>query len=303
MTKDGALLEPAEAKTLSKRLYPLADECPSIWDELDKSGYGAPARIVREAHRELAGNAERYDQVSRYWIEYAKERLAGLIGPMDILRGRLAKVSAYRSELLDKLRADAKAGLLKGDGPIVSPQIEPTIKRYIELMPDDPFRVVVKDRIRAAQRAAAIAAHLHEVPDYSKFNSKQKYALLIERYLADLEPAGFTLDPHRKHGVVFRKIIARGQWAFVFVDESQDDLDGGRLSTQLAITLPQKAVIPGSLPLGAAATFSPSDLVPGFGAVCWFDASSYAQLCLACDANSFLAKSLASRVDMLLSRN
>lgn len=300
MTKDGALLAPREARALSERLYPLGDECPSIWDELDRSGYGEPARIVREAHRELAGSAEKYEQVTRYWVEYAKERLAGLVGPMDILRGRLTKVSAYRSELLDRLRADAKAGRLKSEGPIVSPQIEPTIKRYIELLPDDPFRVPVRERIRAAQKAAVAAAKLHELPEFSK-NSKQKYELLIERYRADLEPAGFTLDSHRKHGVVFRRIIANGQWAFVFVDESRDGMDGGQLFPHMAITLPKKAVLPGALPLSAVATFSPADLVPGFGAVCWFDASSYAQLCLACDANSFLAKSVASRIDKLLS--
>ncbi len=301
MTKDGAQLAPSEARALSGRLYQLGDDCPSLWDELDKSEYGAPARVVREAHRELAGSADKYERVTRYWVEYAKERLAGLVGPMDILRGRLTKASAYRSELLDRLRADAKAGRLKSEGPIVSPQIEPTIKRYIELMPDDPFRAAVKDRIRAAQKAAAVAAQLREFPEFSKKSAKQKYALLIERYLADLEPAGFTLDSHRTHGVVFRKTIANDQWAFVFVDESQDGMDGGQLFPHMAITLPKKAVLPGSLPLSAAATFSPADLVPGFGAVCWFDASSYAQLCLACDANSFLAKSVASRIDKLLS--
>lgn len=301
MTKNGALLAPSEARALSERLYLLGDDCPSIWDELDKSGYGAPARIVREAHRELAGNAEKYGQVTHYWVEYAKERLAGLVGPMDILRGRLTKVSAYRSELLDRLRADAKAGRLKSDGPIVSPQIEPTVKRYIELMPDDSLRATVKERIRAAQKAAAVAAQLRELPDFSKKSLKEKYALLTDRYLADLEPAGFTLDSHRKHGLVFRRIIANGQWVFVFVDESRDGMDGGQLFPYMAITLPKKAVLPGSLPLSAAATFSPADLVPGFGAVCWFDASSYAQLCLACDANSFLAKSVASRIDKLLS--
>jgi hypothetical protein len=301
MTKDGGLLGLGEARMLSERLYPLGDHCPSIWDELDKSGYGAPARIVREAHRELAGDAEKYDQVTRYWVEYAKERLAGLVGPMDILRGRITKVSAYRSELLDRLRADAKAGRLKSEGPIVSPQIEPTIKRYIELLPDDPLRVAVKERIRAAQKTAAAAVQLRELAEFSKKSSKQKYGLLIERYLADLEPAGFTLDSHRKHGVVFRRIIANGQWAFVFVDESQDGIDGGQLFTHMAITLPKKAVLPGALPLSAAATFSPADLVPGFGAICWFDANSYAQLCLSCDANSFLAKSVSDHIDKLLS--
>jgi len=302
MTKQNALLAPSEARALSEQLYLLGEQCPSIWDELEKSGYGEPAHIVHEELRELAGSPEKYDQLTRYWIEYAKERLAGLAGPMDILRGRLPKISAYRSDLLETLRAHVKAGRLKSEGSIVSPQIEPTLKRYIELLPDDPFRVAVAERIRGARKSAVSRLGLRELPAFPAMNANAKYDLLIERYQANLEPAGFTLDSHRKHGIVLRRLTSDSRWALVFVDESRDGVEGGQLDTRMAITLPKKAVLPGALPLGSAATFSPTDLVPGFGAACGFDKHSYAQLCLACDANSFLAKSIFARVNRLLLR-
>lgn len=300
MTRHAVPLTLEEARLLSERLYPLGDDCPRIWDELDDSGLGEPARVVREAHRELAGTNERYEQVERYWVEFAKERLAGLVGPMDILRGQLTEASAYRSPLLDNLRAEAKAGRLKSEGPIYSPQIEPTIKRYVELMPDDPMRISMKERIRGAQKKAATSARLPELPGFAKMDKSRKYALLIERYLAGLKPAGFVLDSQPKQGAVFRRIVGGGRWAFVLVDESWDGIDGGQLVPRMAITAPARAVVPGYLPSSAAATFSPGDLVPGFGAICWYEASSYAQLCLACDAVSFLAERLASRIDKLL---
>lgn len=300
MLKDGALLSFDEARALSARLYRLAEQCEQIWDELDESGYGRPARIFREALRQLAGDDETYKQVVLYWIEFAKERLAGLVGPMDVLGGDIPKVAAYRSRFLETLRRNAKVGLLKSTGPIVSPQIEPTVKRYVEMLPDDPFKKGVMERIKSERQEAATMLRLQERAEFPALSAKERYELLVKRYSDNLQSAGFRLDSHRKHGVVYRRTTADGRWAFVLIDESRDGMDGGRLDTRMAITLPKKAILPGAVAMTAAATFSPVDLVPGFGGVCGFDRRSYAELCLACDANSQLAKSVYVRLNELL---
>lgn len=300
LLRQGALLSFDEARLLSARLYHLAEQCPEIWNELDNSGHGLAARVFRDAIRQLAGDDKTYDQVVRYWIEYAKERLAGLIGPMDILSGDIPKLSAYRSQLLEELRRNARAGCLKSAGPIASPQIEPTVKRYVEMLPDDPLKKVVLERIKSARREATKALHLQERDDFLALSVRERYELLIERYSSNLQPAGFRLDSHRKHGVVYRRTTDDGRWVFVLVDESRDGMDGGRLETRMAITLPSKAILPGAEALSAAATFSPVDLVPGFGGVCGFDRRSFAELCLACDANAQLARSVYVRLNRLL---
>lgn len=302
MLKDGALLSFDEARALSARLYRLGECCPRIWDELDKSGYGLPARAFREAIRELAGDEQTYERVVLYWIEYAKERLAGLVGPMDLLSGEIPNVAAYRSPLLEELRRETKMGLRKSAGPITSPQIEPTLKRYVEMLPDDPFKAELMERVKRARREAARVLGLQERGDVPALTAKERYDLLVERYSSNLTSSGFGLDSHRKHGIVYRQATSDGRWAFVFIDESRDGMDGGRLETRMAITLPKKAVLPGAVAMTSVATFSPGDLVPGFGYICGFDRRSYAELCLACDANAELAKSIYLRLNEMLIR-
>lgn len=300
MAASGSLITEQDAPELSRRLFRLGDQQEEIFAELEQAGYGRPAAIVREAHEELAASADRRSQLRAYWREYAKERLAGLAGPMNVLRGDLPRVTAYRSDLLAKLRADALAGRLISESPIASPQIEPTVKRYVEMLPDDPFKRRVNDEIKGAHQKGVEGLKLREMPEFAGRNARARYELLIDRYLADLEPAGFKLDSHRKTGLVFRRLTSDGRFAFLFVDESQVGLEGGMLYTRFALTLPKKAVQPSSLPLSVVASFSAEDVVPGFGAVCWFARTSYAQFCLAADANAFLAQMMYERVNALL---
>jgi hypothetical protein len=300
MANDSAVLPFNEAQALSEQLHTLGEQCASIWAELSENGYGEPSSIIREAHLELAQKNGDREQLLQYWVEYAKERLAALVGPMDIVGGQIPKVSAYKSPLLTRLRNEAKAGRLKSRGPIVSPQIEPTVKRYVELLPDDPLRLAVAERVRAARRRAVRTLGLEDLPDFADLSAKARYELLLKRYQSSLEPTGFTMDSHRRYGAVFRKITTDQRWAILMVDESREGVEGGRLDTRMAITLPKKAVLPGSIHLSAAATFSPIDLVPGFGATCTFDRTSFAEFCFATDANSFLARSVSSRIEKLL---
>lgn len=249
----------------------------------------------------MAGSAEAYARVERYWLESAKERLAGLSGPMNILKGQLPPTSAYRSVYLDELRADAAAGRLKSDSPIVSPQIEPTVKRRFERMPDSPealslHHAVMEERSRAARRLS-----LASPPDYERMSEEQRYVLLLDRYRGSLEPAGFALDSHRRQGSIFRKRTSSGEFDFLFVDTSKDRTTLGLLDTAFALVGPRKAVLPSALSLSALATIPSDCLVPEFRVANGFDKDSYAELCLACDANCLLARTLFRRVDDLLS--
>jgi hypothetical protein len=296
----GALISDDEARHLSSRLYPLGDQWQEICAELEASGYGAPSLVRRNAIESLAATEEGRARLHAYWREWARERLAGLTGPMSILRGKYPHVSAYRSELMALLRADLAAGKIKSEGPIVSPQIEPSLKRIIERGPDDPGAKWLHEEIKKTAQQAASALHLAERPDFAKQDASERYALLIERYRASLEPAGFTLDSHRRTGLMFRKLTSDKRWAFLLADQSKDDVDTGSLSPSFALTLPKKAVLPSAASLNAVATFSPDDIVPCFRTSCAFAKDSYAQFCLAADSIAFLAKTVYERVDRLL---
>ena len=295
----GALITDEVAKDLSSRLALLGDQWQEISAELEVAGYGTPAKEDRATIEALAATEEGRSRLHAYWREWAKERLAGLVGPMNILSGKYPPTSAYRSELIAALRADAIAGKLKSEGAFVSPQIEPTLKRYVE---SSAYTLKQKrnDDIKKARQQAASALCLPEDTGFGKLNEGERYEILLRRYRAVFEPAGFTLDSHRKTGLVFRKPTSDARWTFLVVDESRDGVDTGMLSPSFALTLPKKAVLPEVLSLCSVATFSPDDLVPRFRASCIFERDSYAQFCLAADSIAFLVMVVYRRLDALL---
>lgn len=289
-----------EAKLLSRQLYPLGDQVSDICAELDRAGYGIPASVIRHELEVLADSKERAQQLRLYWSEYAKERIAGLVGPMNVLAGKLPDIAAYRSALLANLRSRATASGTRSDSPIVSPQIEPTMKRYVELMPDDPVALRINAAVKQARQTATRELALPELQEFTLLPAKARYDLLIDRYSAALIPAGFTLDPHRKTGIVFRRPTSDGRWSFLFVDESRCGVEVGMLSVKFGLTLPKRAVVPKALSSSAVATFAPDDIVPGFAAVRGFATPSYAEFCLAADACAYLVQTLYERVNAIL---
>ena len=297
---NGALITDEIARDLSARLALLGDQWQEICEELDTAGFGTVAATDRASLYTLAASEADRLRLSAYWREWAKERLAGLVGPINILRGKYPKTSAYRSELIAALRNDASSGKLKSEGPIVSPQFEPTFKRYIEMLASDPIAQQFNENRNKSRRQAALLRYPAENPEFTRLGESARYDVLIERYRMVLEPAGFKLDSHRKTGLVFRKLTSDKRWAFLLVDESRDGVETGSLSPTFALTLPKKAVLPSAASLNAVATFSPSDLVPRFHVSCSFERDSYAQFCLAADSISFLATAVYRRLDALL---
>jgi hypothetical protein len=89
---------------LSKALLALAVQTREIWAESERANYAYPVVSNRRALAEFAGSAHAYEEMEEYWVEYAKERLAALRGPLDLLSGTLPQDTIYRSPLLERLR-------------------------------------------------------------------------------------------------------------------------------------------------------------------------------------------------------
>jgi hypothetical protein len=193
----GGLIPAGAALLLSQQLFMLADQWPELCLELETAGYGVPSRVERDAIEALAATDEARIRLRAFWREWGRERLAGLAGPMNILRGRYPPVTAYRSLLIAELRDELATGKIVSEGSIVSPQIEPTLKHYIERPPDCSAARQLSEEIKQARQQAASTLHLLENSAFTKLGAGARYELLIERYRMALEPAGFTLDSHR----------------------------------------------------------------------------------------------------------
>jgi hypothetical protein len=296
----GALVSDEDAWWLSERLALLADQADEISEELLAAGYGTPAAADRDAISALAATSEERSRLDAYWREWAKERLAALAGPVDILRGKYPKSAAYRSSLMAELRKNAAAAPSNPCAALSSPQIEPTLKRYIEGPPAGPAFQRALEQTKMARQQAVAALHLVERPDFAGLAADAKYQMLLERYASTLEPAGFKLDSSRKASLVFRKISRDKRWAFIFVDASRGEVEFGKLSPRFALTLPRKAILADALALNAVATFLPEDIIPRFRASCGFRPDSYAEFCLAADTVANLARIVFRRLDSLL---
>lgn len=292
------LLDNENAVELSKRLALFGEQWFDICAELANAGYGVAAAVERAAIEEVAQTNEGRARLHAYWREWAKERLAGLTGPIDILRGGYSNVSAYRSTLLQTLREESSR--IIADGKLISPQIEPTLKRYIETSCDEPDAKLTHARIKQAKEQAVSSLHLAECADFSRFSENVKYRMLFERYRLNLQPAGFIPATPRNDGLVFRKLTTDKRWMFALVDVAGKDAAQGMLYPMFALTLPEVKLIPGALPSSAVATFSPEDIVPRFRASRLFDRNSYAEFCLTIDTISALTQIVYARLNRVL---
>jgi hypothetical protein len=196
----GALISDKDAWWVSERLALLGGQMDEICEELLAAGYGKPAAADRAAISALAATQEERSRLHAYWREWAKERLAALAGPVDIYRGKYPMCSAYRSTFLADLRNRAAELHSSSHGAFLSPQIEPTLKRYIESLPNDPARQRANEQTKLARQHAVDALHLVERPDFMGLTAGAKYQLLLERYVSSLKADGFKLDSSRKGG-------------------------------------------------------------------------------------------------------
>jgi hypothetical protein len=102
-----SVLSEQEVQWLSASLTGLANTLESIWNDMAVAGYGGPGAVVRGAQETLAQTPESRERLKSYWTEHAKERLAALADPVNVLRGKFPDFCTYRSAFMSQLRADA----------------------------------------------------------------------------------------------------------------------------------------------------------------------------------------------------
>lgn len=295
----GGSISDVDARELSRRLAMLGNEWPAICVEIDAAGYGTPSSTARAALERLAETVDDRKRLHIYWTEWAKERLAALAGPVNILRGRYPPSSGYRSEFIAVLRDAATAARARGDAQVLSPQIEPTLMRFVEQR-EGVSLLEIEQEVENARAQAAAAHQFEEVEKFRDANQARRYEMFIERCLVALGPVGFQIDSNLATGVVFRRQLSSAGLDFLLVHPFAGAIMAGNLSPIVALTVSTASIDPRLVDLSAVATFSLDDVIPRFRSSCMFNRLSYAQFCLAIDSITFLSKILYAKIDKLL---
>jgi hypothetical protein len=298
------LISDADAKVLSRKLAEFGDQAPAITAELDNSAYGRPAALARGRIEAFAKSAEALDSLRTYWREYAKERLASLAGPVNIPRGRYPRVCEYRSDIIKKMRERVALALIRGDEGVASPQIEPTLKQFVEKILDAKQLRELAVESEKTRINASSALGLQESEEFAKLVRAGRKDFLGDsiatRFVSQLAPAGFIVDSRMENGLVCRKQLGRVDLDFALVFEYGGGLLAGALYPLFSLTLRGMTLTPGKIHGESVATFSPETIVPEFRASCVFTPDSFAQFCLAIDSIAFLTKIVCSRLEEVL---
>ena len=289
-----------EAKALSRSLFPLGDQWSEICAELEQSGYGETAKFFRETLEKSAESVVAVEQLRMYWREYAKERLAGLAGPLNVLKGKLPGFSQYRSSYLKGLREKYSAEVENTGTATLSPQIEPTIRRFLDNSTGSPEFLIFIEQLERIRRDRAGSLFGPPLRNFAEIGVDERWRNLSERYVIQFQSFGFKQDAPQASKLVFRKAFTSCNRDFLFVDDSKDDVLFGRLRTQFAIVRSKMAIRAQGSMSSTAATFNPEDIVPGFEVASTFDKDAFEELCLAIDSNVHLADILWRRIDNLL---
>lgn len=300
MKKDFGISEDDE-KWLSSRLYPLGDRWQDICNDLLNSGFGEVALALRKFCENLTRSDDELRALHTYWSEYAKERLAALRGPLNVLTGDLPIRTTYHSDYLEKLRVDVASGKVRSEGDIISPQIEPTLKKFLENCDPNLTRDFLSI-LKASRKNMADKIDIQNPINFSELSGGRRQTVLLDRYNSKLVSDGFQLKNHGSSGVVFGKPTTNGKLDFLIVDSSRsDDLTRGVICISFILALPEKRVAPGGGPKNAIATIPSELLVPYFDQSTTFDRDSYSEFCLATDTVAAYAKIAYSYIDKAIS--
>lgn len=287
-------------KMWSRALCLLGEQSQDICCELFKEGNALPAKVMQEAQLDMADTTAAKAALQTYWVEYAKERLAALKGPMDIMRGDLPAETEYRSEYLAELRKRRQSDVGAEKGAINSPQIEPTRKKFVELLPDSYLARSIAEKV-VSERSSKSSCFENRNIDFLNLNEREKETELLRQYTSLFEPFNFTLRSKKTMGPVFGKMFSNAKFEFLYIDESKGIVDSGLISFRFGIAVPRRSVNLSNNSSGLIASFSPEDIVPCYYSARVFSLNSFPQFFLAIQSSVYLAKIIFDRIDGIIS--
>jgi hypothetical protein len=259
--KAQSAVDSKEKERMSAALYPIGDELQAIWTEIESQGY-CLSQLYRTAIREVAGSEATFQHVIRYWTEYAKERLAALVGPMDIRAGHIPAHTQYRSPYLDDLRSRQSPTAFEVERGAAA-EIEPTLRAFLALYhTEEPKKTLGQhvSRRRALEAEQLIAAN----PYAMKMSFPTIYQAVVECFSKEFSHYGFVAEKPKSRGCVFRAPAGDGQWDFCYLDSSSEGVTCRQLSSALVLCERGRRLNPLAPSVNALAKLDIGDLVPGF---------------------------------------
>ncbi len=209
------LIDRSARMILSSQMACLGSQWRDMFGELRAAGFGHYSEWRMDDARKFARSRDGKVDLELYWDEYAKERLAALAGPVDVVRGVFPDGCAYRSPFMDRLRREAR-DLRLGAG-------DEHFRRFIE----PSLREMFAGRYwkeTAGQGDTLVRKVVEEFWRDNKFICPgELYAIDNKNYVKYLSLAmpGFDFVgdlPHRSQG--FRRDIPGTPWSFLIHDNS-----------------------------------------------------------------------------------
>lgn len=193
---------------------------------------------------------------------------------------------------------------MRSEGTFVSPQIEPTYKRFFERKRTPQQLSEMAAAIQDARVRAALALGLEECAEFTNHIHSRRRDKVTEmvaaRFIGNMESGGFAVESNQADGLVCSKSMRNGALNFALILRYSDALMAGVLYPMFALTLSGRKIYPGKIHGLSVASFSPEVIVPEFYEACAFTPDSYAQMCLAVDSITYLCNSVCERVVKIL---
>jgi len=288
-----------DLRTLSEQIYVLGAQWMEINDELNAAGYGEESSFFRRIIEDSCVSKEDLSRLHKYWGEWAKEKLAGVGGQTDILRGVYSPYTAFRSKFIDSLRDDLLNGKIESQGKIVTRQIEPTLKKYIESGPS-PQTKSNFEKSRSIKKSAIADHGMQVIDEFPALKNKERFKLLRERYCLSFDVCDFKIDTSSKTYIVFKRVTTNQKWEFFLFDDCFANLEIGQLSPMFGLAYRGSKLSLKTLQLNSVLRFSPEDIIPYFRASRNFAWDSHQEFCLAADTIARLAIIIFQRLDRLI---
>lgn len=287
---------------IARALLYLAIEAPEIWKEMELSGLQHESALVRRTVAEYSEKSDKLADLEEYWVEFAKERLSMLRGPLNAMTGQSSLPLTYCSLLLHELRSSAAALPYPGSERIA--QIHPALVKHLFHAEGRKKIPILWAKVRQVRQDSLtkIGKLDEEIFVDSAFPNRRE---LIKKIAIDqLEHKNLSI---RLAGRNFLNIVGElddGKFVFNFLmDLEQINEQCGAVCCSVAVTLPSQKFSASNGHVGTIAYFEIDYLNPYFSFALSFENALYKDFYHLMKTISSLASIIFYRLNNILNKN
>jgi len=295
-------LTPDEHKIARALLY-LAIEAPEIWKEMELSGLQHESAIVRRTVAEYSEESDKLADLEEYWVEFAKERLSMLRGPLNAMTGKSSLPLTYSSLLLHELRRSAASLPYPGSERIA--QIHPALVKHLFCAEGLKKIPILWEKVRQIRQDSLMKIVKSSEEIFIDTASPNRRELIKKIAIGQLPPKDFSILLAGRNFLNIVGELEKGKFIYNFlVDLEQINEQCGPVRCSVAVTLPSQKFSENNGHVGTIAYFEIDYLDPYFSFASSFDNALYKDFYYLTKTISSLASIIFYRLnDILITNN